>query len=55
MAETQPSTIAAPVPPVTTDAFLLDRQRFWGSFTSFTVAGIVAVIVVVLAVLYFIL
>ena len=41
--------------PVTADALLADRQRFWGAFTSFTVGGIVTVVVVVLVVLYFIL
>lgn len=50
-------TLATPatLPPVTADAFLADRQRFWGSFTSFTVGGIVSVIIVVLVTLYFIL
>jgi hypothetical protein len=41
--------------PVTADAFLADRQRFWGTVTSFVVFGIVAVAVVLLVVLYFIL
>lgn len=41
--------------PVTEDGFLADRRRFWGSFTNFTVGGIVAVILAVLLTLYFIL
>jgi hypothetical protein len=40
---------------VTSDAFLADRRRFWGAFTSFTVGGIIAVIITVLVALYFIL
>jgi hypothetical protein len=48
---TSPSTL----PPVTADGLLADRQRFWGAFTNFTVGGIVATVVVVLVVLYFIL
>jgi hypothetical protein len=48
-----PST--TPLPPVTADGLLADRQRFWGAFTNFTVGGIIATIIVVLMVLYFIL
>ncbi|MBV9782382.1 MAG: hypothetical protein JO264_01045 [Acidisphaera sp.] len=33
--------------PVTEEAFLADRQRFWGSFTRFTLYAVIAVIIVV--------
>ncbi len=49
------SMSSAPLPPVTAEGFLADRQKFWGAFTSFTVGGIVSAVVVVLVVLYFIL
>ncbi len=49
------TTSAAPAPPVTADGFLADRRRFWGTFTNFTLGGIIATIVIVLMVLYFIL
>jgi hypothetical protein len=45
----------APLPPVTEDALLADRQRFWHSFNNFTVAGIIGVLCVLLLALYFIL
>ena len=54
MADTYTSSPTT-LPPVTADAFLADRQNFWGSFTSFTVGGIVAVVLVTLMVIYFIL
>jgi hypothetical protein len=34
--------------PTTVEAFVADRQHFWGSFTNFIVAGVVAVIVILL-------
>ncbi len=45
----------APLPPVTADAFVADRQRFWVAFNGFTIGGIIAVVLVVLLTLYFIL
>jgi hypothetical protein len=50
-----PATSTSPPPPVTADGLLADRQRFWGAFTNFTMGGIVATVVVILVVLYFIL
>jgi hypothetical protein len=49
------ATNTAPLSPVTADGFLADRKRFWGTFTNFTLGGIIATILVVLMVLYFIL
>jgi len=49
------ATSTATLPPVTVDGFLADRQRFWAAFTNFTVGGIVATVITVLVVLYFIL
>ena len=37
-----------PVGPTTTEAFIADRQHFWGRFTHFIVAGVIAVIVILL-------
>jgi hypothetical protein len=37
-----------PAGPTTVEAFVADRQHFWGSFTQFIVAGVVAVIVILL-------
>lgn len=41
--------------PVTEDAFLADRRRFWTRFTGFTAGSMVAVALAVLLTLYFIL
>ena len=42
MAETLPRTMPAPL---TEDAFLADRQRFWGSFTTFTLVSVIFLVV----------
>ncbi len=34
--------------PLTEDAFLADRQRFWASFTSFTTGSVIAVVVLLI-------
>ncbi len=38
--------------PVTLDGFIADRQRMWSGFTKATVAGVVAVIAVLLFVAF---
>lgn len=37
-----------PAGPTTVEAFLADRMAFWGRFTHFIVAGVIAVIVLLL-------
>ena len=37
-----------PVGPTTAEAFIADRQHFWGRFTHFIVAGVIAVIAILL-------
>ena len=32
--------------PLTEDAFLADRQRFWGAFTNFTLVSLITVVVI---------
>jgi heme/copper-type cytochrome/quinol oxidase subunit 2 len=32
--------------PLTEDAFLADRQRFWGGFTNFTLISLITVVVI---------
>ena len=44
MADTLPSTTPAPL---TEDAFLADRQRFWGSFTHFTLVSVIFLVVLI--------
>lgn len=39
--------------PLTEDAFLADRQKFWGSFTGFTVGAVVVLVVLLLGMLVF--
>ncbi len=35
-------------PKLTEEAFLADRQRFWGSFTSFTIGSVIFVVVLLI-------
>jgi hypothetical protein len=46
------SSAAQPVGPVTVDAFIADRQRFWSSFTHFATvtAAILAVLLILMAI-----
>ena len=44
MSDTLPRTPA----PLTEDAFLADRQRFWGGFTSFTLIGVIFMVVLLI-------
>lgn len=37
-----------PVGPTTVEAFLADRMAFWSRFTHFIVAGVIAVVVILL-------
>ncbi len=39
-------------PPVSEEAFIADRQKFWGEFTSFTTSSVigVAILLVLLAI-----
>jgi hypothetical protein len=45
----------APPPPVTTEAFLSDRQHFWGSFTHFLAGSVAAVVIVLVLMAIFLL
>jgi hypothetical protein len=49
----------APHPPVTRvetpEAFLADRQRFWGSFTHFTLGVVIAAVVLLVLMALFLL
>lgn len=33
--------------PVTEDAFIADRQRFWGGFTTFTLVSTIALVILI--------
>lgn len=46
-----PTQAAAPL--ASEDAFVADRQKFWGSFTSATTFAVIAVIVVVIGLAVF--
>jgi hypothetical protein len=45
----------APLPPVTTEAFLSDRQHFWGSFTHFLAGCVVTVVIILVLMAIFLL
>lgn len=45
MATTMHSTNSAPL---TEDAFIADRQRFWGSFTHATTFAVVAMVILLI-------
>lgn len=47
---TAPETIRAPL---TEEAFLADRQKFWGDFTGFTTGSVIAVVVLLIAMAIF--
>ena len=46
------TTVEEPGPPAT-DAFLADRQAFWGSFTRFVTMGAAGVAVLLILLAYF--
>lgn len=52
MAQTSSSTSGAPV---TEDAFLADRQKFWSSFTGFTTGSVIAVVALLVLMAIFLL
>ncbi len=39
--------------PLTEDAFLADRQKFWGSFTSFTAGSVIVMVILLALMAYF--
>ncbi len=45
MADTLQHTAPAPL---TEDAFVADRQRFWGAFTSFILVNVICVVVLLI-------
>ncbi len=46
------TTVAEPGPAVT-EAFMADRQAFWGSFTRFVTMGALAIVVLLILLAYF--
>jgi hypothetical protein len=48
------SLVEAPAP-LTEDAFLADRQRFWAGFTSFTLFSVIALVVLLVGMALFLL
>ena len=56
MSEYSTTAPHSPVRPVETpEAFLADRQRFWGSFTHFTLGIVISVIVLLVLMAIFLL
>jgi hypothetical protein len=53
MADSFPTT--EPAGPTTPEAFIADRQHFWGLFTRAIVTIVVAVVIVLLLMMYFLL
>ncbi len=51
MAQTPTNT--TPLPAVTEDAFLADRQAFWGTFTGFTTGAAIAIVVLLVLMVVF--
>ncbi len=49
---TSTTTVTAPGP-AAAEAFVADRQAFWGSFTRFVTMGAVAVVVLLILMAYF--
>jgi hypothetical protein len=50
------STTAHPATPVETpEAFLADRQRFWSSFTHFTLGSVIFIVVLLILMAIFLL
>jgi hypothetical protein len=47
--------LARPVAPLTPDAFIADRQRFWVQFTHFVIACTAGVVIVLLLLALFLL
>jgi hypothetical protein len=41
--------------PVTEDAFVADRQRFWGGFTTFTLISVITVVAILILMAIFLL
>jgi hypothetical protein len=41
--------------PDTPDAFVADRQRFWNSFTSFTLGSVIFIVLLLIAMAVFLL
>lgn len=39
--------------PLTEDAFLADRQKFWGSFTGVTMGAVIVMVLLLLGMLMF--
>ena len=52
MAQMSSSTSSAPV---TNEAFLADRQKFWASFTGFTTGSVVALVALLVLMAIFLL
>jgi hypothetical protein len=52
MAEHQPTMFRGPETP---EAFLADRQRFWDSWTHFTLGSVIAIIVLLVLMALFLL
>ena len=48
MANIAPTTPATSSGPAASEAFVADRQAFWGSFTRFVTMGAVAVVVLLI-------
>ncbi len=53
------TTRTAPAPsgaaPLTEDAFLADRQRFWGSFTGLILSAVIGLVVLLIVMAIFLL
>ena len=45
MADHAPTTTMQQAAPLTEEAFLADRQHFWGSFTRFTFVGVICIVI----------
>ncbi len=50
---TQPPTPTVAPGPDLTEAFVADRQAFWGSFTNFVFMGVVGIVVLLMLLAFF--
>lgn len=50
-----PLPATEPIGPTTTEAFVADRQRFWGRFTHFVVGCVILVVIVLIGMAIFLL
>jgi hypothetical protein len=48
MADTHAGAAAPALAPVTEEAFLADRLKFWTSFTSFTTGAVIALVILLI-------